>query len=102
MELYRITYYDKDGEASEAIVEAEEGNEAIAKVEDLERFCQVESLGAVEDYEDDEEPEAGPGKPEDEPQGDVTGMHEEGPDAAAGPQPEATPEPTEAEDGQDD
>lgn len=49
MERYRIVYYNVGGEASEATVDADEGNEAIAQVEDLGRLCTIESLGPAEE-----------------------------------------------------
>lgn len=46
MERYRIVYYNRSREASEAIVEAEEGTEAVRELgEDVWKLCTVTSLG---------------------------------------------------------
>ena len=44
MEKYRVVYYDLEGNAGEAFVEAVEGSEAVAMVEDLGTLLSVESV----------------------------------------------------------
>lgn len=64
MERHRITYYNKDGEASEAIVDAENADEAISKIEDFGRHAIVESAGpAGEELPDDEDVNEGDAEP---------------------------------------
>ncbi len=52
MERFRIVYYNSDNEASEAIVDAENGEAAVASLgDDMGRLCAggLTSLGPVED-----------------------------------------------------
>lgn len=48
MERYRIVYYNTEGEASEATIDADEGNEAVKQVADMGRLCTIMSMGPVE------------------------------------------------------
>lgn len=54
MERYRIAYFDKDGNASEAIVVAEEGNESLEGIKDLGLLCYVQSLGDSDEKRGDD------------------------------------------------
>lgn len=45
MEKFRVVYHNAEGEASEAVVEGEEGHEAAKSIEDLGVLHTIESLG---------------------------------------------------------
>lgn len=45
METMRVAYWNKDGEASEAIVEAEDADAAIAQLEDYGHGASVTAVG---------------------------------------------------------
>ncbi len=64
MEKHRITYYNEDGEASEAIVDGKDADDAISKLPDFGRHAIVESVGpAAEELPTDEDVNEGDDKP---------------------------------------
>ena len=44
MERYRIVYHNTEGVSSEATIDAEEGNEAVAQIEDMGRLLSIQAL----------------------------------------------------------